>query len=312
MASGTGCAPTPGQPEATTADPSGHRLGDIHPQVYARDAEVLFFLCRWSTAAPIPVSIPADATEREVAAIEEVLRAYQSAGLGTRFVTIGATRTAITIELYDDPVVTPEGPDSGNTVADCRVREDPVPRAAEVVGAEMVAATLRVARRTSPDWRGSAPLLSDDELRGVLLHEFGHALGFSGHARRGDTVMVREVDAVRRAGAALAAGEPFRDSTLEALYRRPNGYILHRAPVEAWRTDRVDRMMALATAKGLDGPFLRTGETRTRIYWSDRRGIEYGLLLVNLVETLRNPSALLVAPEARTRRALPRSRDLRP
>jgi hypothetical protein len=279
--------------------------------VYVRSGEVLLFLCRWSTEAPVPVSIPADASEAETEAIRDVLRALEGAGLGLRFVAIEATRTAITVELYDDPVMTPAGPDSGNTVGDCRVREDPVPEGAAALAAELVAATLRVSRRTAPDWRGASRPLSAAELRGVLLHEFGHALGFSGHARRGHTVMVRELGAVRRAGAALIAGEPFRDATLQALSGRPNGQILRRESVDAWRTDGVDRMMALAKEHALDGPFLRTGETRTRIYWSDHRGIEYGLVLVNLVKTLRNPGDVLVAPEARTRRSLPRSRDLR-
>lgn len=289
----------------------GHRLGDIHPQVYTRGGEVFFLLCRWSTEAPVPVSIPADASSTERQAIEDVLRAYEGAGLGLRFVTTTGTRSAIDIELYDDPVPTPAGLDAGNTVSDCRIREDPIPPDATRAGVELVAATLRVAR-TAPDWSGNGRPLSAEELRGVLLHEMGHALGYSGHARRGKTVMVREVDMLRNAGEDLLRGEPFRDATLAALYAHPNGFILARQSVEAWRTDRVDRMTALASRHGLDGPFLRTGETQSRIYWSDRRGLQYGLVLVNLVDTLRDPGVALVAPEARTRRALPRSRDLRP
>ncbi len=306
------CGRGPQSPPRGASDLTGSRLAAIHPQVYLRGGEALFFLCRWSTEAPLPVSIPADATREELAAISQVLRALEGAGLGLRFVTIEGARTAITLELYDNPVATPTGPDAGNTVSDCRIGEDPVPEQAEVVEAELVAATLRIARRTGPNWRGTPRPLSPAETRGVLLHEFGQALGCSGHARRGPTVMVRDLDAVRRRGAALLAGEPFRDAALEALYARPNGLILRREAIDPWRSDGVDRMTALAAAGRLEGPFLRTGETRARIYWSDRQGTQYGLLLVNLIETLRDPNRALIAPEARTRRALPRSRDLRP
>jgi len=92
-------------------------------------------------------------------------------------------------------------------VGDCRLATDRVDPDAARIDAELVGATVRVARRSGPDWRGQSRPLGRDQLLGVLLHELGHALGFSGHARRGDTVMVREVDAVRRvAEAGLADG----------------------------------------------------------------------------------------------------------
>lgn len=289
--------------------PPGHRLDDIHAQALARDGQVVLFLCRWSTEKPIPIALPLDSSDEEQRAIDDVLRAWEGADLGVRFVKVDGGRTSITLEWYDGPVTTPAGLDVGNTVTDCLLRD------AEAVGgaslrAELVSATVRISRRSSPGWRGEPHVLSAEELRGVLLHEMGHALGFSGHAKRGDTVMVNEVDAIRAAGSRLLSGDAFRDATLEALYRQPNGQVLRREAVERWRTDRVDRMAALAERNDLSGPYLRTGETRSRVYWVTERGDEYGLVLVNLVETLRRPERVLVAPEARTRRALPRSRDL--
>ncbi len=185
------------------------------------------------------------------------------------------------------------------------MREEVVAAEAGRLDAEMSRATIRVARRYGSLIGGEGAMLAPDQLRGVLLHELGHALGVSGHARRGHTVMVREVAVVRRRGAALQRGDPLRDNVLAALYRAPNGLILSRHTVDAWRSHGVDRMSALARTHGLAGPFVRTGESRTRIYWSDAEGHEYGLVLVNLVETLEDPERALVAPEPRTRQTLP-------
>ena len=160
------------------------------------------------TRAPIPVSIDAGATPEEAASVAAVLRAYEGAGLGVRFVTAARIREGIRVEFVDDAVATPEGPDAGNTVSDCRLGTDTVASGASRVEAELVRARVRVARRSGPDWRGTPHPLSPAERGGLLLHEIGHALGFSGHARRGDTVMVREIDEVRRVLHGLIRSRP--------------------------------------------------------------------------------------------------------
>jgi hypothetical protein len=289
----------------------GHRLGDMHPQVLARDGELIFFWCRWTTERPVPVALPLAASDDERWLLRRALEAWEAASLGIRFVILEGGPAAITLEVVDGPVESPAGPDAGNTVADCRVDET-VRSPGDRLLAELASARIRLARRSAPDWRGTERPLTSAEFLGVALHELGHALGYSGHARRGDTIMVREVDAIRRAGAALLAGEPFRDPTLAALYRHPSGWIARRTEVAPWRTDLVDRMRALAAEHRLDGPFVRSGETRARIFWKTSRGGDYGLVLVNLRETLRHPDRALIAPEARTRAALPPARDLRP
>jgi hypothetical protein len=154
--------------------------------------------------------------------------------------------------------------------------------------------------------------LTPAEQTGLALHELGHALGFAGHVRRGDSVMASEVERIPRAGRALLAGEPFADPALRALYRIPSGALLSSTAVEPWRTDLVDRMGRLAEGGGLAGPFVRVGESAGRIFWRDEHGAEYGLVVVRLRELLREPRRLEVLPEPRTRRALPRERDLRP
>jgi hypothetical protein len=165
-----------------------------------------------------------------------------------------------------------------------------------------------VARHTAGDWRGKSRDLTPDELAGTVLHELGHALGFQGHVRRGDSVMVAEVERIPRAGKALLAGERFGDATLQALYALPNGAVVWREPVEPNRTELVDGMGRLAEQHGLDGPFVRVGEGAGRIFWRDASGAEYGIVVPKVRETLRDPSKLRVIAEPRARRSLPTER----
>jgi hypothetical protein len=281
-----------------------HRLGDLHPYVLPSDGRVVFFLCRWETERPIGVSLPADASVEELAALEDALRSWERAGLGVRFERQRGGPAPITIELLDSAVVTGAGYDTGNATTDCRLPPLATLDARERVrGAQLVASRILIARRTPTDF-GKEHQVSPDELRGTALHELGHALGYQGHARSGATVMVRDREAVRRRGAALAGGLPVSDASLRALYALPNGAVLGSASVERWRTDPVDRLAELALENELEGPFARVGETAARLFWRDGAGVEYGVLVANLLEALSSPDEVLPIPETRTRRKL--------
>jgi hypothetical protein len=287
-------------------------LAQGHPFVLPAAGRATLFFCRWPSDAPIPVSLPPDATPAERRAIESALRAWEGAGLGVRFLPLEGGEAPLEIRFADDPIETGAGRDTGNAVADCRIA--PLSQQGgdgPVAGAQLASARLRLARRTGGGMT-KPRALTPAEQTGLVLHELGHALGFAGHVRRGDSVMAAEVEKIPRAGRALLAGEPFGDPALRALYRLPNGAVLSRTAVEPWRTDLVDRMGRLAEQNGLDGPFVRVGEGAGRIFWRDARGAEYGLVVVKLRELLRDPARLQVVPEPRTRRALPRERDLRP
>ena len=309
------------EPRATAVDarfpalrdiPS-HRLADAHPFVLPAASRVTLFFCRWPQDTPLPVSLPVDATPDERSAIETALRAWEGAGLGVRFVTIEGGSAPIEIRFEDEALAIGSGGDMGNAVVDCRLA--PLSAQTEpgiVRGAALARAQLRIARKTAPSWQGKARPLTPAELTGTLIHELGHALGFQGHARRGDTVMVREVEKIPRIGAALLAGARFADPTLRALYQLPSGAVLSNTPVEAWRTDLVDRMARLAEQESLEGPYARVGESAARIFWRDPRGAEYGLIVIHVTEAIRRPATTRIVPEPRTRRALPRENDLRP
>jgi hypothetical protein len=288
-------------------------LAQAHPFVLPAAGRTTLFHCRWPSDAPIPVSLPPDATPEERRALEAALRAWEGAGLGVRFLPVAdGGAAAIEIRFADDAIETGAGRDTGNAVVDCRIAPLSQQAGGGVVAeAQLASARLRLARRTGGGM-AKPRALTPAEQTGLALHELGHALGFEGHVRRGESVMASEVEKIPRAGRALLAGEPFADPALRALYRIPSGALVSATAVEPWRTDLVDRMGRLAEQHGLDGPFVRVGESAGRIFWRDAQGAEYGLVVVKLRELLRDPARLQVIPEPRTRRALPRGNDLRP
>lgn len=263
-----------------------------------------FFHCRWPSGAPIAVSLPPDANEIERRALEKALDAWEGAGLGIHFDrTTDATR-GIELRLVGGTVDTPAGQDTANTVVDCAIAPLSRQQGSVIEGAALASARIRIARITNPDTQGRQRPLSEAELAGTALHEIGHALGFQGHARHGDTVMVRETEKVARAGKDLLRGERFADASLRALYRLPNGASAGGGPVERCRTDLVDRMAALAEKHALDGPFVRVGESAGRIYWRDANQVEYGFVIARIRESRKDPARVVVLPERRVRESL--------
>jgi Matrixin len=288
----------------------GQRLNDANPYVLPHDGRVRFFHCHWNTATPVAVSLPPDANDAERRALEAALEAWEGAGLGVRFERVDAVSRGIEIRFVGGTIDTAAGQDTANTVVDCAIAPLSQQRGADVAGAELVLAKIRIARITNPDTQGHQRPLSEAELAGTALHELGHALGFQGHARQGDTVMVRETERIARAGKTLLAGGGFSDASVRALYRLPSGAAIGGGAIDRCRSDHVDRMARLAEQNGLAGPFVRVGESAGRIFWRDVQGLEYGLVLARLREARRDPAALVVLSEGRVRRALAPGRDL--
>ena len=256
------------------------------------------------------VSLPGDASARELRALRGALRAMEAAaGLGVRFKEVEPARASITITLVDEP---PER-GAGTVIADCRV--DPAalePRPVDVLPAELVHAAVRIARRKPTDWRGERLEPSEGELTGAALHELGHALGFQGHVSTGSSIMTREWERVAAVGERVAAGGRFDAPTLRALYAVPSGTVVRRVSVSPWRTDLLDRMATVAQREGLAGAYVRVGDRFGRVFWRSAKGNEYGFQIANLPDVVRDPVSLVVLPEARSRRVLPRSRDRLP
>jgi hypothetical protein len=157
-------------------------LAEATPYLLPAHGTLTLFLCRWRTGLPIPVSLPSGMAPPERRAVQAALRAWESAGLGIRFVPVQAEEASLEIELVDGPVPTASGPGGGNTIADCRLKGPGLPSAGrDALAAELEFASIRLARRTPPDARGRDRVLGLEELTGAALHELGHALGFQGH-----------------------------------------------------------------------------------------------------------------------------------
>jgi hypothetical protein len=271
---------------------SQHRLGDATPYLLPAGGSIAFFLCRWPSGATIPVSLPPGASEQEIRGLESVMRAWEGAGLGVRFTSGAPPGVGIELRFIDPEAGATETTHAANTIADCAVAPEAAEDgAASVLPARLVFASIHL-------WRGGFDALgrsvshSHAEFVGSALHEFGHALGFQGHARLGRSIMLKETDAARRAGQSLLAGKAFGDHTLRALYAVPPGTIVKRVTVAAHRTERVDRMTRIARERGFEGPYVRVGDLDGRIAWRDEAGTVFALRIFDVRRVLRAPETL--------------------
>jgi hypothetical protein len=188
-------------------------------------------------------------------------------------------------------------------VADCGLARTLPDASVRVLPARIVHASI-VLERGGRDNLGRPLAHTREEFVGGALHELGHALGFQGHARRGDTVMDRSVDEVRRAGRRLLEKGAFRDDTLRALYAVPSGTVVRRISLTPAQTRPVDRLFEIAERRGFVGPLLRVGDRDARIAWFAARGPPIALMVFDVDRALRNPATLAVVPTGPARRLL--------
>jgi hypothetical protein len=285
----------------------GHRLGDATPYLFPANGEVRFFLCRWSDDEPIPLSLPLRTESDLRRAVERAAGAWEEV-LGIRFdwrdeLSGRGIEIQFADPRADDTVV------AGHAIADCEVdaSEEADLRSLDFVPARLTGASIQL-RRVTTDALGREVPLTPEEVVGAALHELGHALGYSGHAHSGRTVMVRSIDDVRRAGRRLLAGEAFSDPTLRALYRVPSGTIVGRARLRAAASRDIDAFRALAPKLGLTGPFVNVGDDLARIAWKKPDGSDYPFLIFDPREVIGNPERLFVMLVPRTRALLQENR----
>ncbi|MBW2698525.1 MAG: hypothetical protein JRE70_18725 [Deltaproteobacteria bacterium] len=249
------------------------RLGDLPPHFLPQQGNLTLFLCRWSTLAAIPVSLPADATATELELLRGALIAWADAGLGVSFEQREYVKHGIeiTFAVEGRGRSVPKG--AGDTIADCALGGG---GEAERLDVGLRHASILL-RRSNTDLLGRRVPITRDELMGAALHEIGHALGFSGHVAPGASIMSATTESVRRAGKRVNDGEPFRDATLMALYAVPNGSVVGSVPLAPGAMARFDRLSTLTGNQRLDGPLTRVGDRSARIFWQSERGVPFSL-----------------------------------
>ncbi len=303
------CAPPVWNPEPLEArEPrlralGSHRLGDATPYLLPVQDALVLFLCRWETRDPIPVSLPPEASPEQTGALEAALRAWEAAGLGLRFARGAPAATGIELRLVAQQAEGAGAARGATTVADCAIDPQAATRS-DRLAAQLVFASIHL-RAESADPIGRLSPLSAADLAGAALHELGHALGFQGHVRVGEGAMRYQVDAMRRAGRHVLAGEAFRDDTLRALYSVPSGVVVGRSQLPPGRTQAVDRLLAMARSGSLEGPVARMGDLEGQILFRDGDGAAYAIWLRGVAGALAGrPEELLLMPGPRAQRRL--------
>lgn len=303
---GAGCVATPqgwdvGDLEArhgSLREIRGHRLGESPPYFALGSDGIALFLCRWADRTPIPVWLPETATPAETQVLGRALSAWEGAGLGVQF----DVRTwldeppvaGIVFELLD-----PAGEDAptgaASTIADCaippEVAEAPSKGPAPPVDAELQYASIHL-NRSFGDLIGRPVRLSESELLGAAVHELGHALGFPGHVAGGGSVMSAhgQIEATRRWGRRIEAGETLEAPTLVALYTVPSGVRLRWLPFERRKLSRLAELSKRATVMGLRGPWSRVSSESGRLFYRDDGGNSYAAVVLGWGAVQREPS----------------------
>jgi len=308
--------------EPSLASIRGQRLADMLPYPAlamppagpsgdaARGGEpsrVALVACRFAPGAVLRVR--AGGAGWSAAPGEAALAAFsrQAGSLGLAFERATAAGAEVEIAIEAVPA---EGADApvglGDTLVECDVgTEGPDgdrPRGV-VVGAQ-----IRM-RRSGVDAAGRVVRADDATWIGALLHELAHALGFSGHAATGDSLLVRDESRLRRFGRAAAGGEAIDDPTLEALYRLAPGRALGERSLSPAGAAWVGRILALDARRAAAGDPRRS----TRASVGDREAcivLRYAAAAPLVIrfpgwaERLRKGGPVLAWPDPATQAAL--------
>jgi len=257
------------------------------------DSEGLsLFLCRWSKEEPIPVHLPSDALARERRLWNLALKAWESAGLGISFIAVEERLShGLEVEFRSEGQSRPKG--TGDALADCRVTfplEGKGPLAAHLSFASIHL------NRSLPSWKGVEVALDDDQLLSAMLHELGHALGFSGHVMSGDSIMVADKARVRAIARGVARGKTLPAPELVALYSVPSGLRVGHLPLEPAQKRLFNSLTDKAERLGWEGPFSRVGDVRALFFYRDDGGRRRGLQIENWAQVLGKKESPLLTP----------------
>ena len=221
--------------------------------------------------------LPPDALPRERRLWNMALKAWESAGLGISFIAVEKRLShGIDVDFRSESQSRPKG--TGDALADCRMA--PPFEGAGPLAAQLSFASIHL-NRSLPSWKGVEIALEDDELLGAMLHELGHALGFSGHVVSGDSIMVADKAKVRAIARVVARGESLPAPELVALYSVPSGLRVGHLPLEPAQRRLFSSLTAKAESLDWEGPFSRVGDIRALFFYRDEKGRRHGLQIEN-------------------------------
>ncbi len=290
---------------------SGQRLGDMvpFPGLVASagpsgSPRLALVVCRFAagTALRIRSDGPGWSEPAGAAALAALAPLLARLGLSLERTTV----TPVEIEIHAHLGLEAEAPEGlGDTLAECDVTND----VSNDLGGEaglgprglVRRADIRM-RRSGIDAKGLVQRASDDAWIGALLHELAHALGFSGHAATGRSLLVRDEGVLREIGRAVLQGQPLSDPTLTALYQLRPGQILgertlSRASANWLRA--VLRLDAELEAAGIRRTALvaSVGDREARLSFRYANGRGFGLRFPGWPERLRDGGEVFAIPD---------------
>ena len=290
----------------------GQRLGDMVPfPALALDAEgasptrVELVACRFEPGAVVRVGAAGhgwaeDLGDRALAALAKPAAGFDLALEREREGAPPGAGPAIEIVAYEgDGADAPVG--LGDTLVECDVE-----RAAPGMPARGVVTRAEIRmRRSARDEALRLRRADDAAWTGALLHELGHALGFSGHVATGDSLLVRDESILRGLGRSVLRGLPIETPTLAALYRLDPGQSLGErglSPHGAKWAEAVLELDRRHRAEGLERVALvaSVGDREARIAFRYADGSALVLRFPGYAGAVRRGGALLAVPDRAT------------
>jgi hypothetical protein len=269
----------------------------------------VLFLCRWSVQQPIPVSLPPDADARERRILRAALAAWSGAGIGVEFREVPPAEARLELRFASGGAGSPRG--TGDALSDCAVeyREGRATVRDGRVRAEIRWASIHLIREEQ-GVLGRPVALQDDQLLGAALHELGHALGYSAHPGLGPSIMQRTTGGVQQIGARVAAGAPFSDPNLAALYALPSGVVVGRLRLDPAQVRLLSDFGRAARRLGLAGPYSRVGDVGARFFYRGPAGVPFALGLDDWRRGLARPREIVFEANAPAARLLEEAAEI--